>query len=124
MRGSVVVLVTAALLAGSGCVMVNPGDVQMGSPSPMAVFKPKPSDPVTPYGPALERVLNQQHKVLKEIRRGDWVEVEDEASDWVEQVRVLNGYAGTSHDPQRFRAYCEQLLVQIQAIRRAAAYGD
>src|SRR5690606_38581453 len=109
----IAVWVASALLAGSGCVMVNPGDVQMGSPSPMAAFKPKQSDPVTPYGPSLERVLNHQHKVLKEIRKGDWVKVEDEASEWVEKVRVLNGYAGTSHDPQRFRTYCEQLLVQI-----------
>lgn len=112
------------LFAGSGCVMVNPGDVRVGGPAPIEVGSPKPSEPKTAYGPMLQKVIAQQDKVLKQLRRGNWSQVVDEAGDWTEYVRTLNGYAGTSHDPARFHAYCEQLLVHTQTARDAGVRND
>lgn len=118
---SVVVSTVVTLAGGSGCVLVNPGDVHVGSPAPAEVNRPKPTpEPMRPYGPELEKVVQQQDKVFKEIRKGRYSHVADEASRWMEQVRRLNGYSGSSHDPRRFQTYCEQLLTQIQAVRDAA----
>ncbi|HOB72961.1 MAG TPA: hypothetical protein PKG54_00410 [Phycisphaerae bacterium] len=112
------------LFAGSGCVMVNPGNVRVGGPAPIEVGSPKPSEPMTAYGPTLQKVIAQQDKVLKALRKGKWSKVADEASEWTEYVRTLNGYAGTSHDPEQFHSYCEQLLVHTQAARDAAVRED
>jgi hypothetical protein len=117
--------ITALLVSGSGCVMVNPGDVRVASPAPSSVGHPKATpEPMTAYGPELQRVMAQQHKVLKEFRKGHISKVADEAGKWTEQVRVLDGYAGASHDPARFQGYCQQLLVQTQAVRDAAVRED
>jgi hypothetical protein len=88
------------------------------------MMSPEPSEAVTPYGAALQKVIRQQDKVLKELRRGKWSQVTDEAGDWTEYVRVLSGYAGSTHDPAKFRYYCDQLLVQVQAVRDAGVRED
>jgi hypothetical protein len=111
--------------AMAGCVIINPGDVQVAtSPSPAVVATPRPSAARTAYGPTLERVLRQQGKVIDELQQRDWKDVLDEASDWTEQIRVLSGYAHATHDPVRFQAYCDRLLAQTQAIREAALRRD
>ena len=111
----------AALALSGGCVLVNPGDVHLGSPAPAEVGRPKPTpELMRPYGPELDQVVKQQDKVFKEIRKGHWSHVADEAGKWMAQIRRLNGYSGASHDPHRFQAYCEQLLAQVQAVRDAA----
>lgn len=117
-------LIAFVLYACSGCVMVNPGDVSVGGPGPIQVGRPKPTEAMTPYGATLQKVIKQQDKVLKQLRKGHWSQTVDEAGDWTEYVRTLNGYAGTSHDPARFHAYCEQLLVHTQAARDAAVRSD
>jgi hypothetical protein len=118
---SCVVSSVVAVAASGGCVLVNPGDVHVGSPAPVEVGRPKPTpEPMRPYGPELERVIQQQDKVFKEIRKGHYSHVADEAGKWMEMVRRLNGYAGTSHDAGRFQMYCEQLLTHVQAVRDAA----
>lgn len=113
------------LTAGSGCVLVNPGDVHVGSPVPATVRRPEPTrEPMRAYGPELDRVVKQQDKVFKEIRKGHYSHVADEAGKWMEMVRKLNGYAGASHDPAKFQSYCGQLLAQIQIMRDAAVRED
>ena len=115
-----------AVAACVGCVMVKTPDVEVEvkSPIPPIGNSAQPTDPRTPYADALERVLRQQDTVTKELHRRDWGELVDEAGDWVEYVRVLAGYAGTSHDPNRFRQYCDELLTATQEVRRAAAAHD
>jgi hypothetical protein len=115
----------AVLYGGAGCVMVNPGEMHVGSPVPGTVRTPKPTpEPMTAYGPKLQRVIEQQDKVLKELRKGHFSKAADLAGEWMEDVRVLNGYAGASHDPARFQAYCGQLLARTQTVRDAAVRND
>jgi hypothetical protein len=119
--------VVVAVAACVGCLHVKTEsvDVEFKSPvPPINTGGSSATDPRTPYADALERVLQQQDKVTKELHRRDWGELVDEAGDWVEYVRVLAGYAGTSHDPARFRQYCDELLVATQEVRRAAAAHD
>ncbi len=109
----------------AGCVIVNPGELQVSaSPSPRVVSSPGHGEARTAYGPALERVLRQEQKVIDELQQRDWNDVLEETSEWTEQVRSLSGYASTTHDPARFRAHCDRLLAQIQGIRDAALRQD
>ena len=87
------------LLATTGCLIFNPSEVSLtASPMPVVVTTPEPSEPQMPYGPPLTRVIRQQDKVLEALDECDWSDVIDEAGDWTEYVRVLSGYADTSHD--------------------------
>ncbi len=116
---------SAVLLAVSGCVMVNPSDVQISaSPVPVVVGEPRPAVPETAYAHGLRKVLRQQETVAKEFSKRDWHELSQEANDWAAYTRELQGYAHTSADPARFRRYCDQLLQQIRRIDDAAARRD
>jgi hypothetical protein len=113
------------LLASSGCLIVNPSEVSLtASPAPLIVTTPEPSEPQTAYGPALTRVIRQQDKVVAALNECDWEDVIDEAGDWTEYVRVLSGYADTTHDRALFRECCDQLLSQIKQIRDSAIRRD
>jgi len=117
-------MIISVFVVAGGCVIVNPADVQISaSPAPFTI-KHDDSKHYTPYGRALERVIRQQDKVIKELNKGKWEHVVDETGDWTEQVRALNGHAGHSSDPPKFRRYCEQLLGHTQAARNAAMRAD
>lgn len=116
--------IVPVLLAVSGCVLVNPGEVRLGSPAPAVVVSPTPSGSMTPYGHALHRVIQKQDEVLTDVRKHKWSHVAEGASEWMGHVRTLSGYANTTHAPARFRQYCDQLLVQVQAVRDAALCKD
>src|SRR5690606_36030716 len=93
MRGSWP-LIGCAVCLGSGCVIVNPGRVEVSaSPKPLVVGAREEPPPATAYGPALERVRKQQANIIDELQQRDWSDVLEEASKWTEQVRTLTGYA-------------------------------
>jgi hypothetical protein len=69
-------------------------------------------------------VLRQQYKVIEALEQRDWEDVSDETGDWTEYVRVMSGYADTTHDRKLFREYCDQLLIQFKHIRSAAIVRD
>ena len=119
-----VLLIGGMVVACTGCVMVETPDVRVGvigSPHPRS---DEPPQPTASYGAALHRVIRQQDRVTRELNKRDWDELIDEAGDWVEYVRVLNGYASSSHDPERFRRHCDRLLRATQAVRSAAQDRD
>jgi len=118
-------MICVVMLTTTGCIIVNPSEVSLSaSPVPIVVASAEPSEPQTPYGPALKRVIHQQHKVVEALDECDWAEVIDEAGDWTEYIRVLSGYADTTHDRALFRQCCDQLLAQIKQIRDAAIRRD
>ena len=113
------------LLAITGCLIVNPAEVSLtASPMPLIVTSPKASEPQTPYGPALTRVIRQQEKLIEAVDDLDWSDVIDEAGDWTRYVRVLSGYADTTHDRALFRECCDQLLLGIRQVRDAGIRRD
>jgi hypothetical protein len=117
-------ILTGVLIASTGCVLVDTPDVRVGvlsSPFPRAV---EPADPTPTYAQALHRVIRQQEEVASQLAQHDWAELEDEASDWITDIRMLNGYAGAAHDPDQFRAYCDKLLLEAQTLRSAARRHD
>jgi hypothetical protein len=109
------------MLASAGCVIVNPHEVSVSaSPVPVYVGSPKPYDRQDDYHSRIKHVLRQQAKVAKELEKRKWKEVVDEAGDWAEYTRTLNGYSELSRDPKRFRQCCGQLLTEIEQLRSAA----
>ena len=120
---------TSLLLIGtlSGCVSVKTPDVdvlvnQFDFPSQSS--GPEENVNYTPYAAALNRVTRQEGKVVKALNERDWEEVVDEAGDWLRDARELSGHANTSHDPTRFRGYCDALLREMQVLRQAALRRD
>jgi hypothetical protein len=112
---------TAAGVAFAGCVVVNPSNVSVSG------FNSGRSDagpPATPYASALRDVIDQQAAVRTEINDRDWVEANEEIDDWVQDTRKLIGYADTSRDPARFRAYGNELLAGIERLRTAVNRQD
>ena len=109
---------TAAL---AGCVTVNPSNVSV---SGIHVGRREPGPPETAYASALRAVMKQQSAVRAEIYAEDWDDAADEMSDWVQKARTLQGYAETSHDPVRFRAYGQELLAAIDRVRQAVGRRD
>ncbi len=113
-------LATVSALICAGCVVVNPSNVSVSA------FDSGPSNapPATPYASALQTVTKQQSAVRAEVDAQDWAEANDEIDDWVTDTRKLMGYADTSHDPGRFRAYGNELLTAIERLRQAVARHD
>jgi hypothetical protein len=109
------------MAALAGCVTVNPSNVSV---SGINVGRSNPGPPETPYASALRDVIEQQGAVRAEIDAGDWDDAADEISDWIQYTRTLQGYADTSHDPVRFRAYGQELLTAIDRVQQAAARRD
>jgi hypothetical protein len=120
MRASFFSLVAFSAIVLAGCVVVNPSNVSVSG------FNSARSDspPATPYASSLQKVIRQQQKVGAALAERDWNEVTDKTNDWMKYTRTLLGYANTSHDPARFRAYCNDLLKAIEAIHMAAARQD
>jgi len=119
-----ILVICGVLVILSGCVSVDTPDVRVGVLAPLPRRSGDSPQPTTRYADALKRVIRQQDKVTKELDKGDWEELQDEAGDWVEYVRTLSGYADTSHDPEQFRSYCDQLLTATQSLRRSARTRD
>jgi hypothetical protein len=125
MRSKVFNLMTLLFLPAAGCVIVNPGEVQFSaSPSPIQIVTPSRSDGETPYAGQLKRAIRQQDTVRKELDKRDWEELMDETSDWMEYVRVLNGYAETTSNPRPFRDCCSRLLSRMESLHAAALRRD
>lgn len=122
MRRTLILGISMILPVATGCVVVNPsGDVHF-TPSSWKFWEPSPppTQARTAYAPHLQRVVHQQEKIVKVLNKRQWDSVVDEATDWTEYVRVLSGYADTTHDPARMRRYCDQLLAQIRSLRSGA----
>lgn len=117
----ILLLATAAVFACSGCVVVNPSNVSVGG---FSTRRGDPGPPETPYASALRDVIEQQAAVRTEINDRDWVEAGEEIDDWAQLVRKLVGYADTSRDPIRFRAYGNELLGAIERLRLAVGRQD
>lgn len=113
-----------AVAAVAGCVMVETPDVRVGVVGSPPAREPAPAEPTPPHAEMLGKVIRQQDEVAKELAATNWDEVVDEAGDWVEYARALSGYAGSSPDPPRFRALCDEMLHATQAVRRAATDRD
>jgi len=114
------VLVACPVIALAGCVVVNPSNVSVSGFNSARGDSP----PEAPYASSLQKVIRQQQKVAAAVAERDWNEVTDKTTDWMQYARTLLGYANTSHDPARFRAYCNDLLKAIEAIHGAAARQD
>ena len=109
-------LAAAAALVCAGCVVVNPSNVNV---SGFSSGRGDSGPPATPYAAALRDVTRQQEAVRTEINDRDWIEAGEEIDDWVQYTRKLIGYAETSRDPARFRAYGNELLAAIERLRQA-----
>ena len=118
------ILLPVSALALSGCVMVNPSNVSVTGFGSQSSSSKAPATPRTAYADALEKVIGQQEKVAHELGKRDWEELDEEANDWVEYTRTLLGYADTSHDPQLFRQYGDELLAATREVQRAAGQRD
>jgi hypothetical protein len=121
------VLLSFGLLGQAGCVSVDTPDtkVHVGVTQVNLPGGSENSDPnASPYAGPLKRVTAQQAKVAKELAKGDWEELTDEAGDWITYTRELTGYAATSHDPALFRACCDDVSRHAEAIRQAALRRD
>lgn len=117
----ILLLAIAAAFACSGCVVVNPSNVSV---SGFNTRRSDPGPPATPYASALRDVIKQQTAVRTEINDRDWVEAGEEIDDWAQLARKLVGYADTSRDPARFRAYGNELLGAIERLRLAVGRQD
>ena len=120
------VISVVVLWLGTGCAIVKTPTVQVGVIEPIGSHD-EPSSKSgqsameqAPYAEALLRVIHQQDEVREELEDRDWEDLVDEVGDWARYVRELSGYAPASHDPDRFRWYCDQLLESIDLVRRAA----
>ncbi len=119
--------IVATLVATTGCLIISarvpdvhvrhlpPGDppVECGTP-----VRHKP------YAAALDRVLRQEARVSRELRKRDWEEVDDELADWQKYTRRLAGVADTSHDPAVLRAHCATLHAHVETMRSAQRHWD
>ena len=113
-----------------GCVSVKTPDVSVDVMDPVNAYKrtessSKEVEPAkrlryTPYANTLERVNRQQVRVNEKFNKRDWEDLEEEAGDWIADIRALNGYASTSHDPEKFRTLASQLLEAVQDLKSAA----
>lgn len=117
-------IVALFLSTGTGCVIVNPRNVQVGGSYDGGVARVRENPGEAPYAAALHRVLRQQRRVADEFQQQDWNDLADESNDWASYTRVLAGYADTTNDPRRFRSYCDQLLAQSEAMRTGAVRRD
>lgn len=123
MKTLVCTIVCAASL--NGCLSVRTPNVHVEVLHPSSLKDhDQPSRPRTTYADALDRVVEQQHTVLKELEKRDWDELVDESYDWVQYVRTLSGLADTSHDPAEFSRQCDDLLRATEAVVRAARSRD
>ncbi len=122
------------LLFAVGCVSVKTPDVSVDVMDPVNAYKrsgsssnePASAERVryTPYAKTLERVNRQQVKVNEKFAKQDWKDLEEEADDWAVDVRDLNGYASSSHNPEKYRTLAGRLLDQVSDLKRAARAGD
>lgn len=125
-------LACVMLVLALGCVSVKTPDVSVDVMDPVNAYKRSgsssrepepPSDQrlrYTPYASTLERVNRQQMRVNEKFNKRDWEDLEEEAGDWIVDIRALNGYASTSHDPEKFRVLASQLLEAVQGLKSAA----
>jgi hypothetical protein len=120
MRASLFSLVASWAIVLAGCVVVNPSNVSVSGFNSARGDSP----PAAPYASSLQKVIREQQKVAAAVSESDWEKVADKTNDWMQYTRTLLGYANTSHDPVRFRAYCNDLLKAIEAIHAAAARQD
>ena len=123
-RGLAAVIVSALFL-GVACVKVDTRipDINIGSPYADGGHG-SATDRPTPYGRDLEKVLERQTEVRKNLAKRDWEEVADHLNGWTRDVRRLNGRADTSKNPSRMRECCSGLLREIDAMHKAAAARD
>lgn len=111
-------------LTGAGCVLVDTPSVRVGAIGAPAGQSLEPQNPSPPYASTLKKTIDQQAKVLKELNERKWDSLLDESGDWLEHIRKLSGYAGSSSDPNAFQDYCGRLTREVQALRKAALVRD
>lgn len=121
-----VVCAVSALACTTGCLIVDARvpDVRICPPPPEPLVESSPPVRYKPYAAALDRVLRQEARIEKELRKRDWNELGDELGDWQRYVRRLAGAADTAHDPALLRDSCETLQEHISAMRRAVRSYD
>lgn len=129
-------LVLGILGLTTGCVSVHTPDVSVDVSDPVTAWhrnnsssdsgKPERAGRVkyTPYAKTLDRVIRQQTRVNAKYSKRDWKDLEEEADDWVADVRTLSGYATASHNPDKYRAYSGQLLEAVEGVKRTARDRD
>ncbi len=125
LRGFVrVAAVTGMLAVFAGCVNVDTRipDVQINTGSVGEGGGPR--ERRTPYARDLEKVLDQERTVQKDLKDRDWEELDDDSADWSKYVRKLMGQANTCGNPAKMREYCTSLLREIEGLQRAAAAKD
>ena len=113
---------TTAALFCAGCVVVNPSNVSVGGFT--AYSNGDSGPPATPYASALQKVIRQQEPVAKQVNKAKWDNAAEDINDWAQYTRKLLGYADTSRDPARFRAYGNELLAAIERLRLAVNRHD
>lgn len=120
------VAVLSVLLSGLGCVNVNTRipDVNIERGGSSDGGSVSTSDPKTPYAKELDKVLQRQGDVEKELAKRKWEGVDEKLGDWSKDTRKLMGKANTSRNPARMREYCERLMSSIQSMQDASARRD
>lgn len=126
LRIGLFLIVAAVVGGGPACVSVDTPDtnVKVGLTSVNLPGSEPNDEAAAPYARSLRRVTRQQAEVAEQFAKRDWTELTEESSDLVSYARELSGYAATTHDPAMFRACCEQIVRNGEALRQAALRHD
>lgn len=136
MSRSIMLPLVGILALAVGCVSVKTPDVSVDVMDPVNAYKrhessskepepaPAPRLRYTPYAATLERVNRQHIRVSEEFTKRDWEDLEDEAQDWMADVRALLGYAPVSHNPEQYRNLAGKLMDAVHDVRTAARAHD
>lgn len=126
LRRLLTALAVLGVLSGTGCVSVTTPStsVKVGI-TDLSIPGGHERDPnAAPYARALRKVSEQQTKVGRQLGEHDWEDLVKRSSEWMDRVRELAGYAGTSSNPALFRSCCQQLQEQVQTLEQAAMMRD
>ncbi|NLX22002.1 MAG: hypothetical protein GXY55_10105 [Phycisphaerae bacterium] len=110
-------------LWSAGCVLVDAPGVKVGaisSPWSSSSRESGQAAQAAPHSEAMSDVLRRQDRVTNRLHQQNWDKLLDEVAKWNDEVLELATYAGSSHDPTRYRTYCSELIQAIHTFRQAA----